>query len=59
MSNTNNKFGYPPFIASGTVHVEPRPWFYNSIRRTRDTGRAMRAADKQLLWELKQGRLWQ
>ena len=59
MSNINNKYGYPPFIASGTVHVEPRPWFYNSIRRTRDSGRAMKAADRQLLWELKQGRLWQ
>lgn len=58
MSNINNKYGYPPFIASGTVHVEPRPWFYNSIRRTRDSGRAMKAADRQLLWELKQGRLW-
>lgn len=59
MSNWHNKYGYAPFIASGTVHVEPRPWFYNSIRRTRDSGRAMKAADRQLLWELKQGRILQ
>lgn len=60
LSNINtiqNHPGATPIITRGDVYIPPRPWFYDAIRRLRDSGVADRAADKQLAWELIHGGL--
>ncbi len=57
LSSQDNPRATTLFITRGSVHLEPRPWFFTTMRVFEKSALFRAAVERQLEWELKKGRL--